>query len=100
MIALLLVSLFVLLGLGLPIAVALGLSSVLGLVTRQAIPLVVIIQRMFVSVDSFPLMAVPLYMLAANLMGSGGISRRIIHFSDSLVGHLTGAWPTSTSWPA
>jgi C4-dicarboxylate transporter DctM subunit len=45
---------------------------------------------MFVSVDSFPLMAVPLYMLAANLMGSGGISRRIIHFSDSLVGHLTG----------
>jgi tripartite ATP-independent transporter DctM subunit len=90
MIALLLVSFFVLLALGFPIAVALGLSSVLGLLVRQNIPLVVIIQRIFVSVDSFPLMAVPLYMLAANLMGCGGISRRIIHFCNALVGHLTG----------
>ncbi len=90
MIALLLIGFFALLVLGVPIAVALGLSSLLALVTQQGIPLVVIIQRMFVSVDSFPLMAVPLYMLAGNLMGSGGISRRIIDFSNSLVGHLTG----------
>jgi tripartite ATP-independent transporter DctM subunit len=90
MITLLLVTFFLMLALGFPIGVAFGLSSVLGLLAARSIPLVVTIQRIFVSLDSFPLMAVPLYMLAGFLMGSGGISRRIISFSSSLVGHLTG----------
>lgn len=90
MIAILLISFFVFLALGFPIAVALGLSSLLGLICEGGTPLVVIVQRMFVSLDSFPLMAVPLYMLAGLLMDSGGISRRILQFSSSVVGHITG----------
>jgi len=90
MILLLLISFFIFLILGFPIGVALGLSCLLGLVWQHQIPLVIIIQRMFVAVDSFPLMAVPLYMLAGFLMGSGGISRRIINFANSLVGHIVG----------
>lgn len=90
MIAILLISFFIFLALGFPIAVALGISCVLGLLYHPMAPFVVIAQRMFVSVDSFPLLAVPLYMLAGYLMGSGGISRRIINFSNSLVGHITG----------
>jgi len=90
MIPILLVSFFLFLALGFPVAIALGLSSVLGLIFRPGIPLVVVVQRMFVAVDSFPLMAVPLYMLAGFLMGSGGVSKRIINFSNALVGHITG----------
>ena len=90
MIPILLVSFFLFLALGFPVAIALGLSSLLGLIVQPGIPLVVIVQRMFVAVDSFPLMAVPLYMLAGFLMGSGGISRRILSFSNALVGHITG----------
>lgn len=90
MITTLLLVFFVLLFLGTPIAVALGFSSLIGLVLHSSTPLIVIIQRMFVAVDSFPLMAVPLYMFAANLMGSGGISKRIINFSNTIVGNVTG----------
>jgi len=90
MIAILLISFFVFLVLGFPIAVSLGLSSLLGLICEGSTPLVVIVQRMFVALDSFPLMAVPLYMLAGLLMDSGGISKRILRFSSSLVGHISG----------
>ena len=90
MIPILLISFFLFLALGFPVAIALGLSSVLGLILQPGIPLVIIVQRMFVAVDSFPLMAVPLYMLAGFLMSSGGVSKRIINFSNSLVGHITG----------
>ncbi|MFC1713202.1 TRAP transporter large permease [Candidatus Poribacteria bacterium] len=90
MIAILLISFFVCLVLGFPIAIALGLSCLLGLALQPMTPLVVIAQRMFVSLDSFPLMAVPLYMLAGYLMSTGGISRRIISFSSTLVGNITG----------
>lgn len=90
MIAILLISFFVFLALGFPVAIALGLSSLLGLICEGSTPLVVIVQRMFVALDSFPLMAVPLYMLAGLLMDSGGISKRILRFSNSLVGHITG----------
>jgi C4-dicarboxylate transporter DctM subunit len=50
----------------------------------------VIVQRMFTGVNSFPLMAIPFFMLAGSLMELGGISRRIIKFTDSLVGHFPG----------
>lgn len=90
MIPILLVSFFIFLALGFPVAIALGLSALFGLISHPGIPLVIIVQRMFVAIDSFPLMAVPLYMLAGFLMSSGGISRRILSFSNALVGHITG----------
>lgn len=90
MIPILLVSFFVFLALGVPIAIALGLSCLLGLTLEPTIPLVVIAQRMFVAVDSFALMAVPLYLLAGYLMNAGGMSTRIVKFSRSLMGNITG----------
>jgi len=90
LIPVILVSFFLLIALGFPIAISLGLSSIVALILYPEIPLIIVVQRLFVAVDSFPLMAVPLYMLAGFLMGSGGISRRIIDFSNSLVGGVTG----------
>jgi C4-dicarboxylate transporter DctM subunit len=90
MIALLLISFFILLAVRVPIAIALGISCLLGLAYDPMVPVPVVAQRMFVSIDSFPLMAVPLYMLAGFLMGAGGISRRIIEFSAAIVGNLRG----------
>ena len=89
MIPILLISFFIFLALGFPIAVSLGLSSLVGLCWQPMNPIIVV-QRMFVAIDSFPLMAVPLYMLAGFLMSSGGISRRLVDFSNALVGHITG----------
>lgn len=86
----LLISFFIQLFLGFPIAVALGVSSILAILCQPGLPLVIVAQRMFVSVNSFTLLAVPLYMFAGSLMGFGGISKRIIKFPNSLVGHVTG----------
>lgn len=80
----------VLIVLGLPIAIVLGLSSLLALAFGSSIPLTVVPQRMFVASDSFPLMAIPFFMIAGALMESGGISKRLINFTHSLVGSFTG----------
>lgn len=76
--------------LGLPIAVVLGLSSIVALVTCTKIPLMVVAQRMFTATDSFPLMAIPFFMMAGALMETGGISRRLINLANKIVGSLPG----------
>lgn len=73
-----------------PVAVALGLASMIVLMVQDNVPLMVIVQKMFTSTDSFTLMAVPFFILAGKLMESGGISRRLISFSSTLVGSLHG----------
>lgn len=83
-------SFVVLILIGCPIAVTLGVSSVSALMFCSTFDLGVAIQRMFTGVNSFPLMAIPFFMLAGSLMELGGISKRIIRFADTLVGHLTG----------
>ena len=90
MITFLLVSFFVFIILGIPIAFALGLSSALGIIFFMDIPIAVITQRLFVSMDSFALLAIPLYMFAGFLMGEGGISRKLIDFSYAIVGRVRG----------
>ena len=76
--------------LGAPIAIGLGLSSMLAIYFGTNLPLVLIPQRMYAAADSFPLMAIPFFMLAGALMETGGISRRLINLADKLIGHLTG----------
>jgi len=76
--------------LGFPIWAVLASSSFVALTLGSGTPIVVIVQRMFTAVDSFPLLAVPLFMIAGNLMETGGISKRLINFCDSLLGSLTG----------
>lgn len=72
-----------------PIAISLGLTSAV-VVLQSDLPGIVIVQRLFTSIDSFPLMAVPFFILAGNLMGYGGISKRLIAFANTLVGPMTG----------
>lgn len=79
-----------LLAFGVPIAFAMGLSAVAVLVLDGGVPLLVLPQRFFSSLDSFPLLAIPLYIFAGNLMNYGGITSAIVGFSRSLVGHIRG----------
>lgn len=76
--------------LGFPIWAVLCLSSFIALTLGSSTPLIVVVQRMFTSVDSFPILAVPLFMIAGNLMETGGISRRLIDFCNAILGSLTG----------
>ena len=71
-------SLAILFILGVPIAVSIGLASVIGIEASGRLPLLLIAQRMFTGIDSFPLMAIPLFILAGNLMEVGGLSRRLV----------------------
>jgi len=71
-----------------PIAFSMGLSSIFGLLLKGNIPLVIIPQKIFTGCDSFPLLAVPLFILAGALMDTGGISLRLVALAQSLVGHF------------
>jgi tripartite ATP-independent transporter DctM subunit len=90
--------LFLLIALGMPIALSIGVPAIGMILTPGVFPATVpisalgqtIIQLLFAGVDSFDLLAVPLFMLAGAIMESGGISRQIIDFSDSLVGWMPG----------
>ncbi|MBU4427669.1 MAG: TRAP transporter large permease [Proteobacteria bacterium] len=73
-----------------PIAFAMGISAAVAMYFFFNIPLTVAVQQMFTSNDSFPLLAVPFFMLAGALMESGGISRRLVNFDNALVGFIHG----------
>lgn len=83
-------SFLVLLMLSVPIGYAIGISSLVGIYYFSDIPLEIIAQKSITGVDSFPLLAIPFFMLAGNLMSSGGIAKRLVNFFDSLIGHVTG----------
>lgn len=83
-------SLTILFLLGVPIAVAIGLASIVGIEVQGRLPLLLVAQRMFTGLDSFPLMAIPLFILAGNLMSAGGISHRLVELAKSLVGGVQG----------
>lgn len=84
------ISLLAFLVLGVPIAFALGLAGLTAIVINGTIPLVVVAQKVYASLDSFPLLAIPLFIYAGSVMNSGGITERIVDFAKSLVGHLRG----------
>jgi len=76
---------------GVPVSFVLGIASLAAMYFVADYPLQVVVQRMFAGVDSFPLMAIPFFMLAGSLMEKGGITSRIIGFALSLVASLRGA---------
>ncbi|HPE93537.1 MAG TPA: TRAP transporter large permease [Sphaerochaeta sp.] len=78
-----------LLATGLPIAVSMGIPSALYLMMAN-IPPSQLIQRMVTSLNSFPMLAVPLFILAAGLMNSSGITERLFEFAKLLVGRMKG----------
>lgn len=89
MIPLIAIVFFLTLALGFPIAFCLGLTALAGLLWAD-VPLMLIAQRMFTGIDSFPLMAVPFFVLAGELMNKGGTTGRLIDFANVLVGRIRG----------
>ena len=75
---------------GIPVAFCLALTSLVTLLVIGDIPLILIPQRMFTGMDSFPLLAVPLFIMAGDLMNASGITDRIIRLSTALVGSIRG----------
>jgi TRAP-type C4-dicarboxylate transport system permease large subunit len=75
---------------GLPVAIAMAGSSLIYLLWMQTTPPFVVIHRMVSGIDSFPLLAVPFFILAGNLMNNAGITNRIYNFALALVGWLKG----------
>ncbi|MDR2174768.1 MAG: TRAP transporter large permease [Synergistaceae bacterium] len=83
-------TLIALIALSVPIGITLGLSTLICIVFTSDIPLMILAQKSVTGLDSFPLLAIPFFILAGALMCSGGISRRLVNLADSLVGFITG----------
>ena len=79
-----------LMGTGVPVAIAMAGSSLIFVMATGTVPDFVVIHRMVNGIDSFPLLAVPFFILAGNLMNSAGITNRIYNFALALVGWLRG----------
>jgi len=77
-------------GTGIPVAIAMAGSSLVFVMATGTVPDFVVIHRMVNGIDSFPLLAVPFFILAGNLMNSAGITNRIYNFALALVGWLRG----------
>lgn len=91
MIAVLFIFIAIFLLIGMPIAFAMGTGSLLALLWDGDLPLVLIPQKMFFGLDSYLLMAIPLFMLAGQLMTSGGMSKRLVTFSSELFSFVKGS---------
>ena len=83
-------ALFLLMALGLPVAFAMAISVFLALTFGSTYPHIVVVKEMFAGLDSFPLLAVPFFVLAAELMTGGAITHHLLRFASQFVGHLRG----------
>ncbi|MGE4284609.1 MAG: TRAP transporter large permease, partial [Clostridia bacterium] len=90
MTALLFITFFGLMFLGVPIAVCLGFAAIITILYGMNVSLIITAQSMFNGVNSFPLMAIPFFILAGNLMGEGGISRKLVNFINLFFSRFTG----------
>lgn len=88
--AVLIISLFTLLLLGVPVVFSLGISSLVVLFLKADVPLVLIPQKLVTGSESFILLAIPFFLFAGLLMETTGVGRRIFAFARSLVGHIKG----------
>jgi len=83
--------LVVLMLLGLPIAVSMGLTAILSfLALGNSALLSMVPQRMYAGTTSFTLLAIPFFILAGNLMNTGGMTQRLVRFAQCLIGHIRG----------
>ncbi len=90
LLTLLFIMVFALIALGVPVAIALAGSSAVFILLDGHVPSLVVAHRMVNGVDSFPLLAVPFFILAGNLMNTAGITERIFDFAKALIGWLPG----------
>ena len=84
------VAFFLLVLIGVPIAIALGLSSMVALLFHSHVPVMVLVQKSFASIDTFTLMAIPFFILAGNMMSSGGVSQRLVNLASCGFGRYSG----------
>lgn len=82
--------------LSVPIGIALALSSIATLLYAHDMPLEFLAQGLVTSVDSFPIMAIPFFILAGEIMGKGGLSKRLIKVAESIVGNIAGGFAMTT----
>ncbi|MDR3353918.1 MAG: TRAP transporter large permease subunit [Synergistaceae bacterium] len=80
----------VLLSIGLPIGIALGLTTTVVILWMSNLNVILVAQNAVAALDSFPLLALPFFVLAGNLMFYGGISRRLLNLADAMVGRVIG----------
>lgn len=83
-------SLVILLILNVPVGIAIGLSCVVTILTFGTLSDLYVAQTLVSATDSFPIMAIPLFILAGDLMGAGGVSRRILDVASAFFGRFTG----------
>ena len=75
-----------------PIAISLGMATLVTIISTGTLSVDFLVSTLITSVDSFPIMAVPFFILAGDIMGSGGISQRLVNFANSLVKNITGGF--------
>ena len=85
----------ILLCLGVPIAFTLGITAMVMLAFHSVTPLFVLPEVMYNALDTFPLVAIPFFVTAAQFMVRGGTSRYLVEAANAYVGHMRGGWPLS-----
>ncbi len=90
------IAFIILLSLGIPIAIGLGGSAMLYILLQGDISLTMLTQTAFAGMASFPLLAIPLFMLAGNLMNEGGLTQDLVRFARLLLGHISGGLGMAT----
>jgi C4-dicarboxylate transporter DctM subunit len=90
LVAVLMAILFVLMFLGVPISIALGISTTVCLMLYTDMDLNFIGQNIYAALDSYPLLAVPFFILASNIMASAGVAKRLLKFSETITAGVTG----------
>ena len=80
---------FLLLILGIPVAFSLGIATLFA-ISLTDIPIIIVFQRMFAGINSFVLICIPFFILMGNIMEKGGITRRIVNFSNLIIGRIKG----------
>jgi C4-dicarboxylate transporter DctM subunit len=84
------IAFFSLITIGVPIAIALGLSSMITIMIHSHVPVMVLVQKAYSGLDTFTLMAIPFFILAGNVMSQGGVSTRLVAFASIFFGRYTG----------
>ncbi len=85
----LIVILVIMLAIGTPISIALGISG-LGAILLMDVPLVIVPQKIFTGMNIFPLLCLPFFILAGELMGHGGLTKRLLKFAVVCLGYIRG----------
>src|SRR5690625_5821846 len=92
MMAVLVITLLVLLFLGVPVAFALAGATLVSILATTDMSTFIVAEKMFSSLNSFPLLAIPLFIVAGKLMESGGISTRLINLARAFCGRISGGY--------